>query len=48
MVRVERRIEVIGMLVVDVISERVIAMRVGVIAMVGVRVSMTILMRRRI
>jgi hypothetical protein len=42
----ERIIEVIGMPAVGVIIERKIAMRVGVIAMVGVGVAMTVEMRR--
>ena len=47
-IRVIRVIEVIGMLVVDVIGEREIAMCVVVIAMVEVRVSVSVLMRRPI
>ena len=44
----ERIIEVIGMPGVGVVIESVIAMRVGVIAMIAVVVSMTVEMRRRV
>ena len=47
-VRMERRVEVVGMPGVRVIVEREIAMCVGVIAVVQVRVSMRVLMRRGI
>ena len=48
MIRMEHIIEVIGMPGVGVVIERVIAMRVGVIAMIAVGVSMTVEMRRGI
>ena len=47
-ISMERIIEVIGMPGVGVVIERVIAMRVGVIAIIGVGVAMTVEMRRRV
>lgn len=48
MVPVKRIVKVILMLVVDMVGEREIAVYVGVIAMVGVRVSVDVDMCRRI
>ena len=47
-IRMEHVIKVIRVPAVGVIVEREIAMRVGVIAMVAVRVPVSVLMRRRI
>ena len=44
MIRMERRIEVIGMPAVRVIVEREVAMPVGVIAVIAVRVAVRVLM----